>query len=191
MRNCGQCGAQVSDLAKFCDQCGSKLGTPSSTEFSPTTPTPDVNIDITNKAVPEPSAAPAHEPESAAAEPGDEIEELDLTALDKKISSASSAGDHQEPKTTTKNKDNPTTSESKHTVEPRQNNNIIDLKEVLESEEKVEADDSIKREVLADDEVFSKVCPMCGEELQLNKQLMENTPVMVKCLKCGNETKIW
>ena len=100
--------------------------------------------------------------------PEPEVEELDLTKLDDKV---------KDEKTTEK--------------QPKKADNIIDLKDILESDEKVEADESIKREALADDEVFYKVCPMCGEEMNLNKQLLENTPVMVKCLKCGNETKIW
>lgn len=161
MRLCDSCGAQVSETAKFCEQCGMKL----------------------------------KEPEPV----GSEAEELDLTALDEKAKSDSSAAESQQnidSSTTPANQGNakPESKEAGNDSEktPKAKaDNIINLNEILESEEKVELDNTIKREALADEDVFSKICPMCGEDLQINKQLLENTPVVIKCLKCGNETKVW
>jgi predicted RNA-binding Zn-ribbon protein involved in translation (DUF1610 family) len=100
------------------------------------------------------------------------VEEIDLTELDEK------------------SKDNNGKSANDNKIEDKQSN-IIDIQDILESEDKVEMDSSIKREVLEDEDELSKICPMCGEDMQINKKLLESTPVMVKCLKCGNETKIW
>jgi len=162
MRNCKQCGAEVSDKARFCEMCGSRLDLPS--DLAP--------------------------PDRDGAD-GD-VEELDLTGLDKEVTKTpskdtkSSVPSPERPQAKPDAKPKP-----EQKPKPKQGGNIIDLKDVLESEEKIEADDSIKREVLADDEVLTKICPMCGEEIQLNSALIQNTPVLVKCLKCGNETKIW
>jgi predicted RNA-binding Zn-ribbon protein involved in translation (DUF1610 family) len=130
---------------------------------------------------------------------GSETEELDLTKLDEKVKSDSSAAESKQ------NIDSSTTPGNQGNAKPESKeadngsektpiakaDNIINLNEILESEEKVELDNTIKREALADEDVFSKICPMCGEDMQINKQLLENTPVVVKCLKCGNETKVW
>lgn len=176
MRYCDQCGGKVSDTAKFCEQCGGKLS-----EITDITPSiPEVKIDVIKEETNETEPTDSTQATTDKTEDVGEVEELDLTALDKKVTDQS-----------------PTDQQASNKPEPAEpkpipkQNNVINLQDVLESEEKVEADDSIKREVLADDEVFSKVCPMCGEDMQLNKQLLENAPVMIKCLKCGNETKIW
>ena len=168
MRICHQCSAQVSEIARFCEMCGMKL-----TEVS----SPDKTAEDSE------AKDQATQPATANEGTEPEVEELDLTALDKKAktdpkSVPDTTGTNPEPK-----EEKPGSAKGA--------DNVIDLKEILESDEKKELDSSIKREVLADDEVFFKVCPMCGEELQINKNLLENTPVMVKCLKCGNETKIW
>jgi predicted RNA-binding Zn-ribbon protein involved in translation (DUF1610 family) len=129
-----------------------------------------------------------------------EVEELDLTQLDKEALSEPGPDKSEQNIGDTPQSTQPPASEQEpkpgSTQEPKndstsKNENIIDIKDILESEEKVEMDSSIKREALADDEIFSKICPMCGEDMQLNKQLLASTPVLVKCLKCGNETKIW
>ena len=161
MRYCGQCGATISETAIFCERCGVKL------------------IDIK----PKPEKDVQHNSNTDPMEAEPEIEELDLTKLDK------DAMEKHGPET----KNAPTTS-AKKSGEPqtaKQGDNIINLNDILESEEKVEADDSIKREVLADDEIFTKICPMCGEEMEISSKLLANKPVMVKCLKCGQDTKIW
>lgn len=158
---CHSCGAQISETAKFCEQCGMKL----------------------------------KEPEPV----GSETEELDLTKLDEKAKSDSSDAESEQnidPSTKPGNQGNakPVPKEADNGSEKTpitKADNIINLNEILESEEKVELDNTIKREALADEDVFSKICPMCGEDMQINKQLLENTPVVVKCLKCGNETKVW
>ena len=161
---CGQCGAKTSENAKFCEQCGMRLRTGH---------TSNGTIEK-NENVPDADTTMGKSGEDKNNEqPADNIEELDLTSLDEKVT-----------------KEQPGAGKTEN-AKLQKNDNIINLNEILESEKKVEMDDSIKREVLADDEVLSKICPMCGEEMQLNKQLMENAPVMVKCLKCGNETKIW
>ena len=159
MRFCKSCGESVSETAKFCEHCGIKLN---ETEEGGASVKSPKKLNENEKA---------------------EVDELDLTALDKKVAEGQIHGEQTN--------ENGKKDEKPTGVKTKQSNNIINLNEVLESEEKVEMDNSIKREVLADDEVFSKICPMCGEEMQLNKQLLENTPVVVKCLKCGNETKIW
>jgi predicted RNA-binding Zn-ribbon protein involved in translation (DUF1610 family) len=169
MQFCDKCGAKLSDDAKFCAQCGVKLkveelGLQTNEENAGAT---DSETSIDNEA-------------KSGDDTSDDIEELDLTGLD-----ANTVKSKEQPVTINTNEDDKQPQKQKH------NDNIIDINEILESEKKVEMDDSIKREVLADDEVLSKICPMCGEEMQLNKQLLENTPVIVKCLHCGNETKIW
>lgn len=184
MQYCGQCGAEVSESAKFCEQCGIRL--PEIPKTTSNSTLPEVKIDVVKEPVPEQPTEPTGEQaqDKTTAEPEGEVgvEELDLTALDKKVT--------EQPPT---EKPATTTPEQKPEQQPesKKPENIINLQDVLESEEKVEADDSIKREVLADDEVLTKVCPMCGEDLQLNKKLLENAPVLVKCLKCGNDTKVW
>ena len=112
------------------------------------------------------------------------VEELDLTKLDASVT--------DQPGVTRQNGE--ATEESSGCTSdqsPDNDKKIIDLKEILESDDKVEMDSKTRREVLAEDEVFYKICPMCGEELSINKKLLENTPVVVKCLKCGHDTKIW
>lgn len=168
MRICHQCSAQVSEVARFCEMCGTKLAD---------IPTPDKiagDSDAKDQVTPPTTANESVEPE---------VEELDLTALDNKAKT-----DLESVPDNTETDSKPKEHKPKYA---KGSDNVIDLKEILESDEKKELDSSIKREVLADDEVFFKVCPMCGEELQINKNLLENTPVKVKCLKCGNETKIW
>ncbi len=113
-------------------------------------------------------------------------DELDLTALDERA-----LADQENNLVQNKLEPQPATTNAELGQEIKKENNIINIHEVLESEEKVEMDSTIKREVLVDDQVFSKICPMCGEDMQINKNLLENTPVVVKCLKCGHETKIW
>ena len=168
MRICHQCSAQVSEVARFCEMCGKKL-----TE-APSPNKPAEDLEAKDQAI---------QPASTDISVKPEVEELDLTALDNKAKTdPGSLPDTTEP--------DPETKEQK-SESAKGADNVIDLKEILESDEKKELDSSIKREVLADDEVFFKVCPMCGEEMNINKNLLENTPVMVKCLKCGNETKIW
>jgi hypothetical protein len=105
-----------------------------------------------------------------------DIEELDLTELDKKTVNKNGQKDTGKKSTSSKG---------------RSNDSIIDLQDILEKDEKVTMDDSIKREVLADDEILTKVCPMCGEAMDINRKVMESGPILVKCLKCGNETKVW
>ena len=174
MRLCNKCGATVSEVARFCEICGEKL-----TDIVEQPKTPGGTETDSNK-----------------------IEELDLTALDKKAANnlIQDAQDQKKENLPREQKPDTTPTQAPSATAPNQqpqadknsqNRNIIDLKDILESDEKVEMDNTIKREALADDEVLSKICPMCGEDMQLNKNLLENTPVMVKCLKCGNETKIW
>ena len=105
MRYCSQCGALVSDQARFCEHCGVEIQNNTA---------PSVKVDL-------------------------DVDELDLSELD----------------------------------------------------EKVKGNVKINRNIVDNDEVFSKICPMCGEDMQINKNLLENTPVVVKCIKCGHETKIW
>ena len=165
MRYCGKCGAQVSEKALYCEMCAGKL--------------------VETQEIKTQDSPPATNNKPAQDKP--EIEELDLTALDK-----DAAGDKNIQNDTNKNNiDTPQPTAGVDQDKPKHGENIININEILESEDKVEIDNSIKREVLADDEELSKVCPMCGEGMQLNKKLLENVPVMVKCLKCGNETKIW
>jgi predicted RNA-binding Zn-ribbon protein involved in translation (DUF1610 family) len=181
---CERCGAKVSENARFCEQCGLKLN-----EAAIKTPEPEHACQ--DKIVKDNSTVEHPEQPKEIAEP--EIEELDLTTLDKKAKSGE-VPDEQPPSTGATEPQAGGTPAGDHVPaeEPsKKSDNIINLGEILESEEKKELDTSIKREVLADDEVFSKICPMCGEEMQINKQLLANTPVLVKCLKCGNETKIW
>ena len=142
MKYCELCGVQVSESAKFCSQCGGKLSDSMATAK-------------------EPQSAEGKDVQQKKEVKEPEIEELDLTKLDKQAK------------------------------EPAKAENIINLQDILETDEKVELDSTIKREVLADDELFSKICPMCGEDMQINIKLLENTPVKIKCLKCGNETTIW
>ncbi len=166
MRTCPRCGGKVSDIAKFCEQCGVNL------DEQPT----DGSLQPKEEQAPEEVQENIEFSEKTTENTKSDVEELDLTALDKKVVEGELSK-----------------KEAQESVQdkPKAGDNIIDLKDVLESEEKVEMDSSIKREVLADEEVFSKICPMCGEEMQINKKLLEDTPVMVKCLKCGHETKIW
>jgi len=173
---CKQCGAEVSNTAKFCEQCGTKL---KPGELKPTQDKKNSTAAETPK-----TDKPDQATGSEGAGKGEDAdaEELDLTALDKKV---------REGKTPDSEAQAPPQTKQPKQETPKKADNIINLNEILESEEKKELDSSIKREVLADDEVFSKICPMCGEELQINKQLLRSTPVLVKCLKCGNETKIW
>jgi predicted RNA-binding Zn-ribbon protein involved in translation (DUF1610 family) len=173
MRFCGKCGAQVSEKAIYCEMCGVKLIDTSGAETSHGTP------------------------EQFGQDQNDEeIEELDLTKLDANIDDKLKI-DTPTPDSvdiqvdTTKEGSDTSKEDEKQVDQDEKDKKIINLQEVLESEEKVEADDSIKREVLADEDELSKVCPMCGEEITLSKKLLENTPVIVKCLKCGQETKIW
>lgn len=167
---CKQCGANVSETAKFCEKCGTKL---KAGEQKPTTK----DQGSTAASVPK-----TEKPDQATGSKGEgkgegaDTEELDLTALDKKVREGQTPDSE---------------AHEQKQAPPKQPDNIINLNEILESDEKKELDSSIKREVLADDEVFSKICPMCGEEMNINKQLLGSTPVLVKCLKCGNETKIW
>ena len=177
MRLCGKCGAQISEKAIYCEMCGVKL-------FEIPNETGKIDI-VKENNIPEPGKSKP------------EVEELDLTELDKKMNIESPKPDEirididTTPDDENKDKDSVESVDRKIEDGVKKDNNIIDLKEVLESEEKVEMDDKIKREVLADEEEFYKVCPMCGEEITINKKLLENTPVLVKCLKCGQETKIW
>ena len=175
MRFCGKCGAQISEKAIYCEMCGVKLF-----EYS----------QQYNKKIDDKVAGKQETPEQ-------EIEELDLTNLNKDMNITTPTPDTVNiDLDTTSNIENKIKNQSKKT---KMNNEkvdnpekkMIDLKEVLEAEEKTEMDDSIKREVLTDEEELTKVCPMCGEEMTINKKLLENTPVLVKCLKCGQETKIW
>jgi predicted RNA-binding Zn-ribbon protein involved in translation (DUF1610 family) len=142
MKYCEHCGAQIPESAKFCSQCGSELGE-----------------SVVPENEPQEEAVKKNQQKKEVKEP--EIEELDLTTLDKQVK------------------------------EPTKAENIINIQDILETDEKVEVDNTIKREVLKDDELFSKICPMCGEDMQINIKLLENKPVKVKCLKCGNETTIW
>ncbi len=183
MRHCGRCGASVSETAKFCEECGEHLGdvgahgaVPSAVPGAQDT---SKDVDVT------PTPIDKHAEEKDA-----DFEELDLTNLDKKAKGETGGGSDQAQKPSQAQTPGP---EAKPPQDkpPEKAGNIIDIQDILESEEKVEADNSIKREVLADEEIFSKICPMCGEDMQISKQLLENTPVVVKCLKCGNETKIW
>jgi RNA polymerase subunit RPABC4/transcription elongation factor Spt4 len=167
MSFCHECGATVSDGAKFCEQCGTKLNPPADALQKPD----------------EKSTTPSKETQPKQTDENN-VEEIDLTEMDKKAA----AGLDNDSKTPTANSQSPNKNKPE---QPKKADNIINLNDILESEEKVEIDNSIKREALADDEIFSKICPMCGEDMQLNKQLLASTPVMVKCLKCGNETKIW
>jgi predicted RNA-binding Zn-ribbon protein involved in translation (DUF1610 family) len=148
--------------------CGVKLTS------SPSLDKPANDLESKDQATPPATTGERAEPE---------VEELDLTALDDEAKT--DPGSVQE---TTGTDSKP---KEQKTESAKGADNVIDLKEILESDEKKELDNSIKREVLADDEEFFKVCPMCGEEMNINKNLLENTPVLVKCLKCGNETKIW
>lgn len=156
MRFCHKCGANVTDNAIFCEQCGIKLGSPAENAPNST----DNNDDPNN------------------------IEEIDLTELDKKTNDAQN-------KPTNSNQNDNSSHDPEKTKKQNNEDNIINIQDILESDDKVEMDSSIKRKALADEEDFSKICPMCGEDLQINKSLLENTPVLIKCLKCGNETKIW
>lgn len=164
MRYCEQCGGSISETAKFCEHCGFKFEE-------------HKNDEIKQKSTTQPDQEQMDTQDDKV-----ELEELDLTVLDENAAQGNvdttDTGKIKEP-------------EKKVGQEKKSNSNIIDLKDILEKEEKVEVDDGIKREVLADDEIFSKVCPMCGEEMEISKQLVDNAPIMVKCLKCGNETKIW
>jgi hypothetical protein len=177
MRFCGKCGAQISEKAIYCEMCGIKL------------------IDIPNETSNKDTAKENNLPEPDKST--SEIEELDLTKLDKKMNMESTKPDEIRIDIDTTSEDDSNKNEEGKAGEgkiedgTKKKKNIIDLKDVLESEEKVEMDDKIRREVLADEEEFYKVCPMCGEEITINKKLLENTPVLVKCLKCGQETKIW
>jgi len=173
---CEQCGAEVSNTAKFCEQCGTKLKTGEQEPPQDSTKSSAVEAPKTDKTDQATGSESAGKGEDA------EGEELDLTALDKKV---------REGKTPNSEAQAPPQPQQAKQESPKKADNIINLNEILESDEKKELDSSIKREVLADDEVFSKICPMCGEEMQINKQLLGSTPVLVKCLKCGNETKIW
>ena len=186
MRICQSCGTKVAETAKFCDQCGIKL-----------IETQNNNTDQISQNKTEIDNSDQKSPDQTKKKGKLDLGELDLTALDKKAVEGKISEEHLQD-IDDKNKEIAQKDDASEKVKkirekiPKQSDNIINLNEVLESDEKVELDNSsIKREVLADDEVLSKICPMCGEELQLNKQLLENTPVIVKCLKCGNETKIW
>jgi predicted RNA-binding Zn-ribbon protein involved in translation (DUF1610 family) len=172
MRYCEQCGAKVSETAKFCDSCGAKLVTIKTDD--------QAHIDIKKP------GQKKDQPNQA----GD-MDELDLSALDKKAGAASKPEKGTSSSSAAQKDHDDKTSKQKSGQEPKSGKNIIDLKEILEQEEKVEMDDSIKREVLTDDEVLSKICPMCGEDMQISNKLLENTPALIKCLKCGNVTKIW
>jgi predicted RNA-binding Zn-ribbon protein involved in translation (DUF1610 family) len=172
MRFCGKCGAQISEKAIYCEMCGVKL------------------IDTSGAEIPNINQEPSIQDKST-----EEIEELDLTKLDpnadEKLKIDTPTPDSVDITVDTTKEELQATDKSNEDDKDKKDKNIINIQEVLESEEKVEADDTIKREVLADEEELYKVCPMCGEEITLSKKLLENTPVMVKCLKCGQETKIW
>ena len=181
MRSCGRCGTEVSETAKFCEQCGIKLSDLEAQETQPSSVEPVNAPDVVTS---------VDEPEQGS-ETGNSVEELDLTKLDEaaKDQTQNTTVDENIPQSPDTGGKNASLTESE--TKPDNDKKIIDLKEILESEEKVEMDNKIRRKVLDDDEVFYKVCPMCGEELSINKKLLENTPVMVKCLKCGHDTKIW
>ena len=176
MRLCGKCGAEVSEIAKFCEQCGIKLN-----DLEPKDTTSSMDDSGKPQTLGDEPVSPAQDSENDTG-----IEELDLTKLDVSVNARDRPGE------TGKN-DQAADKNSGCTQDQNPDNDkkIIDLKEILESDDKVEMDSKTRREVLAEDEVFYKICPMCGEELSINKKLLENTPVIVKCLKCGHDTKIW